>query len=294
MAGRRRLMFAKNFTPNYFKFTALQSGTFTLTIGSGVTVANLSYIEYSTDDGETWIKTNNVDSTTITITTPTIAYGNSVLWRGSGLKMTRTSSKYSFFSSTGQCNVSGNISTLLNIGGMSDVANTYGYGMLFTSMQKLVDASDLILPQETNDNIFYSMFGGCTSLVAAPKLPTNSTASSNCYYNMFYNCTNITTAPNLPAITLGSNCYYGMFGNCTKLNYVKALFTTTPSSSYTNNWLYGVASTGIFVKNINATWNVSGASGVPSGWTIIYFDPDTEKYYLDDKITECDDHGNPL
>jgi hypothetical protein len=59
-----------------------------------------------------------------------------------------------------------------------------------------------------------------------------------------------------------------MFYNCSNLSCVSAKFTTTPSTSYTNNWLYGVASKGQFVKNFQATWNVTGVHGVPSGWTI--------------------------
>jgi hypothetical protein len=59
-----------------------------------------------------------------------------------------------------------------------------------------------------------------------------------------------------------------MFAGCTSLNYIKAMFTTTPSTTYTNNWVSGVASTGTFVKNSAATWNVTGTSGIPTGWTV--------------------------
>ena len=64
------------------------------------------------------------------------------------------------------------------------------------------------------------------------------------------------------------DCYSYMFSGCSKLNYVKALFTTTPSSNYTSSWLRGVASSGTFVKNAAATWNVVGVNGVPEGWTV--------------------------
>lgn len=67
-----------------------------------------------------------------------------------------------------------------------------------------------------------------------------------------------------------------MFTYCSKLNYVKAAFTTTPGNSYTRNWLNGVASTGTFVKNPAATWDVTGANGVPNGWTIEQ--PQNESY----------------
>jgi hypothetical protein len=64
-----------------------------------------------------------------------------------------------------------------------------------------------------------------------------------------------------------------MFWNCSKLNYIKAMFTTKPSSGATRYWVSGVASTGTFVKNKNATWNVTATSsnsyiGIPSGWTV--------------------------
>lgn len=59
-----------------------------------------------------------------------------------------------------------------------------------------------------------------------------------------------------------------MFQDCTSLNYIKANFTTTPSSTYTNNWVNNVAPTGTFVKNHNASWDVTGNNGVPTGWTV--------------------------
>ena len=111
------------------------------------------------------------------------------------------------------------------------------------------------------------MFNGCTSLETAPELPAETLAQM-CYNSMFMSCTNLTTAPVLPAITLTNYCYTQMFYNCTKLNYIKAMFTTTPSNTYTQNWVKGVASSGTFVKNRAATWNVTGVNGVPTGWTI--------------------------
>ena len=97
------------------------------------------------------------------------------------------------------------------------------------------------------------------------------TLADECYSNMFYNCTSLTTAPELPAITLAYYCYAYMFYNCSKLNYIKAMFTTTPESGYTSNWLSGVDSTGTFVKNKDATWDVTGENGVPEGWTVITY-----------------------
>jgi len=116
-------------------------------------------------------------------------------------------------------------------------------------------------------NCYYNMFYGCTSLTTAPELPA-TTLSNGCYMAMFYGCTSLTTAPELPATTLANDCYMGMFNGCTSLNYIKAMFTTTPSLTYTSNWVNGVSSTGTFVKNSAATWDVTGNYGVPNGWTI--------------------------
>jgi hypothetical protein len=67
---------------------------------------------------------------------------------------------------------------------------------------------------------------------------------------------------------LVTECYYKMFFGCALLNYIKALFTTKPSYTLTGEWVTGVSSTGIFVKSRSASWNVTGTSGIPTGWTV--------------------------
>ena len=142
----------------------------------------------------------------------------------------------------------------------------YCYSDMFNSCTSLTTAPEL--PATTlTARCYSSMFKGCTSLTTAPELPA-TTLADYCYYYMFNSCTSLTAAPELPATTLASNCYYFMFNNCSNLNYIKAMFTTTPSTTYTRSWVSGVSSTGTFVKNSAATWNVTGTNGVPSGWTI--------------------------
>ena len=143
----------------------------------------------------------------------------------------------------------------------------YGcYGGMFSGCTSLTTAPEL--PANTLAQYCYnSMFYNCTSLVTAPELPA-TTLASYCYQSMFYGCTGLTTAPVLPATALKNACYSNMFNGCINLNYIKAMFTTTPSTSYTNLWVNGVSSTGTFVKNSAATWDVTGANGVPTGWTV--------------------------
>ena len=117
------------------------------------------------------------------------------------------------------------------------------------------------------------MFQLCTSLTQAPALPA-TTLLSSCYSSMFSGCTALTAAPELPATTLAESCYKSMFNGCSNLNYVKAMFTTDPTSgSYIPSWLSGVSSTGTFVKNSAATWTNEQA-GIPTGWTVETASPD--------------------
>jgi len=140
------------------------------------------------------------------------------------------------------------------------------YNGMFRDCTSLTRAPEL--PATTLANSCYvTMFYGCTSLTTAPQLPA-TTLADYCYFSMFQVCTSLTSTPELPATTLANSCYQYMFRGCTNLNYIKAMFTTTPSDTYTKNWVDGVASTGTFVKNSAATWNVSGVNGVPEGWTV--------------------------
>ena len=140
------------------------------------------------------------------------------------------------------------------------------YSAMFWGCTSLTTAPELPATTLVTD-CYSNMFNGCTSLTTAPELPAR-TLVTNCYSSMFQNCTSLTTAPELPATALIQYCYQNMFNGCTNLNYIKAMFTTRPGTSYTGNWVRGVSSTGTFVKNASATWDVTGVNGIPSGWTV--------------------------
>ena len=144
------------------------------------------------------------------------------------------------------------------------------YNSMFKGCTSLTSVPD-VLPARTLASSCYSgMFSGCSSLTKAPALPATA-LQQYCYSSMFSGCTSLAKAPVLPAINLAQYCYSNMFNGCTELNYIKAMFKTniTASTSYTNNWVkLAGSSTGTFVKNSEATWNLSGWNGVPDGWTI--------------------------
>ena len=119
------------------------------------------------------------------------------------------------------------------------------------------------------DNSFARMFSESDVVSVSENFLPATTLASNCYDSMFYYCQKLTQAPKLPATTLASNCYDRMFYYCQKLNYIKMLATDISASDCLSSWVYNVSPTGTFVKSKNATWDVVGVNGVPTGWTVI-------------------------
>lgn len=133
------------------------------------------------------------------------------------------------------------------------------------------------LPSTSLSNYCYSNMFRESGLGEAPVLPA-TTLSTQCYNAMFRDCGGITKTPKLAAKTLVSGCYNYMWTGCTELASIIALFTTTPSTSYTQSWVDGVQSyppplggstTGTFTKSKDATWNVSGVNGIPDKWNVV-------------------------
>ena len=148
----------------------------------------------------------------------------------------------------------------------AEVLATNCYGRMFKGCSALTYVPDL--PATKMEAYCYNnMFANCTSLKFAPELPAKR-LEPNCYHCMFEGCTNLTSAPELPATELVSNCYEFMYKDCRNLRYVIGLFTTEPSEKTTQDWLSGVAASGTFIKSKKATWDVTGAHGIPEGWKI--------------------------
>lgn len=167
------------------------------------------------------------------------------------------------------------------------------YNEMFMNCTSLVKAPELPAAL-MQDSCYFGMFVGCSSLTTAPVLNAkrlarlcygfmfqNCTALTNvqeilpstalvdsCYQAMFLNCNSLTKAPELPAFNLAENCYAFMFQSCDNLSYIKAMFTTEPSATYTYAWVQGVNTNGTFVKNANATWDEVSINAIPSGWDV--------------------------
>ena len=256
-----------------------------------LTVTFSNTYEYSKDN-VTW--TSGTSSTTISVNA-----GEKVFFRTYVITPSSSNGIGSFAISNGKCNVGGNVMSMTTKGNFNEltkISKAYQFESLFANNVNIIDASKLLLPATTlktscygsmfkgctslvnapltlsattlASDCCYSMFYGCTSLVNAPMLPA-TTLVGYCYDYMFYGCTSLVNAPMLPATTLANCCYRNMFNGCSKLNYIKAMFTTSPSTDYMDGWVSGVASSGTFVKNSAATWtDTFGVNAIPSGWTV--------------------------
>ena len=299
----KKIIYKNNsYAEHYLTIKTFEKGTISFVINKNVNTRNLTNISYSTNNGITWNTTQNTDNKSEDIQIiVNVNRGDEILWKGNAKSLLNAG-----FLGTVKFKVEGNIMSLLyedNFISKNTLLQSQTFMHLFEDTQ-IINARNLILPAtKLINNCYSSMFSGCTSLTLAPAELPATTLANNCYVNMFSGCTSLSTAPELPATTLANNCYdhmfggctslttapelpatklvYGcysnMFNGCTNLNYIKAMFTTTPSTTYTQNWVKGVASTGTFVKNSAATWDVTGIHGIPTGWTveypaILYFD----------------------
>lgn len=282
----RRRAIILNIVPNYFATEAIESGTFTFTYPTGVPTGMHSSMSYSLD-GKTWTTLQNVDSTLVSITTPTISAGGKVYWKGTGYGLTyeRSNNYYAYFSGSGNFNVSGNLMSLIygdSFEGKLELKTMPGrttdghFFKFLNSSTKLISAEKLLIPAtKIVYRAYQEMFYGCSNMVVGPKILPATTLAAYCYTSMFSGCSKLEKAPILPAETLVQGCYMNIFYNCSKLNYIKAMFTNADPSSVSqaiNYWVYNVTSSGTFVKNKNATWEntTTGASAtIPVNFTVI-------------------------
>ena len=280
----------------YLTLSALADGEITIMIPHIVDQNCATSISYSKDKSN-WTETV-VDNTEQTITIP-VSNGDNVYLKGVARTWYNDGGGAHIDSNVG-INVSGNIMSLLyadDFKGKKALPeeSRYTFVELFSYAAYIINAKNLILPATAlNEACYIAMFSGCTSLTTAPELPATTLAEScyaymfarctslttapelpattlakSCYDNMFVGCTSLTTAPELPATTLAINCYNTMFFGCKKLNSITMLATDISAADCLHNWVNDVASTGTFTKAASMTSLPTGASGIPTGWTVV-------------------------
>lgn len=229
------------------------------------------------------ISANTTTDLNVTLNTGDKLYFQSTSWIQYGAK--------GHFIVSGQFKIYGNWQSLRNY---SVSVDQDGCPDAFKDNTGLINASNLVMPAIIlGQNAYNGFFRGCSSLVSGPKeLPANGNNAhalmfANCtslvnppkllFTNidsggcnqMFRGCTSLVKAPDLNITNVATYGCYQMFYGCSSLNYLKCMATTKSGSSNFYSWLSGVSSSGTFVKDANSTLWGSGASGIPSGWTVV-------------------------
>lgn len=192
-------------------------------------------LEYSTD-GMNWY--GYTTSTDIFLNN----FGDYVMFRGSNIRVSSSSSNYFYFAMSGSIAAFGDVTSLLNtVGGDVNLSNAgCCFICLFQDCTSLIKAPEL--PSTTlSQSCYQQMFKGCTSLTNAPELPA-TTLAQNCYSSMFNGCTSLTKVPELKVMTLQQGCYSLMFANCTALTTAPELPATTLATSCYKQMFYGCLS----------------------------------------------------
>lgn len=278
-----------DYSQDYLTFVA-ETNNVSFQFTGGV---NGNTFQYSTDDGSTW---NNVS---IGQTTSSINTGDKIMFKASSLSI-GSETGIGTIRPSGRASVEGNIMSLVygdNFVGQTSISNNFQLRKLFSGATNITSAENMVLPATTfTKQCCSQMFQGCTNLVTPPKVVGTATARFNgdyCLSDMFNRCTSLTKAPELPMTSLGTQCYWymfqrctsltasplleaptintqsygGMFNGCTSLNSITCLATAGITTNNLQNWVTNVPSGGTFVKAVNTSWT-TGASGIPSGWTI--------------------------
>ena len=219
-----------DYSKDYLTFEAVDDGTFSF---------SRNVIQYSVDDGNTWV---DLPANT---NTPTVSSGNKIMFKKTNPAI-YTYYGIGTFSSTGRFNTYGNIMSLLYgddfYGQTSLSEKSYVFRRIFMGCSKMLNISNLILPATTLSNYCYAyMFQGCTGLITATSLPA-TTLTTYCYFAMFDGCTGLMTAPELPATTLADNCYSYMFSGCKNLTTAPILSAITMCKYCYQDMFYGCTS----------------------------------------------------
>ena len=266
-----------DYSQDYLTFRVLSPGVIPWNqINDGGTGTTARSIQYSLNGGS-WISITAASSTKIDVVA-----GDVVRFKGTNNKYCDGNNKsYNGFdaynvSNAATYNVEGNAMSLLYGDNFADKVtlpegSTFTLNSLFRRAN-VVSAENLSLPATAcTASCYRGMFSKSPTLVTAPKILPAVVLADSCYKYMFEDCSGIQNAPELPAETLVSSCYNAMFTGCTNLNYIKCMAVSGfNASACKTSWCTGVAASGTFVKNSNATtsqWG-RGVNGIPTGWLI--------------------------
>lgn len=251
-----------DYTGKYFTFEAIDNCTFGISLKDSDAGQFSEYrIEYSLDNGNTWNVLLSTDSPI------SVGAGSKVYWRNFFARINPTYYYFGtgMFTSTGRFDAYGNVMSLCwgddfenktttrqrlsaDVEGTEYIYKYYRFTDMLKNNTGLINTEHMILPategfhqqvgNETsyiyNENIYKSMFEGCTSLVTSPQEICLVDVPRYGCKNMFKGCTSLTTVPKIDAARVSDEGFESMFDGCESL---VSIVYTLPSLSATS-WDY--------------------------------------------------------
>ena len=185
-----------------FYIEALEDGTVTFSIPESLS-SDIS-MKYKINSGE-WKNcefSNNMF-------TYSINSNDKIYFKGENEYISINDTNISWFNTTCDFNIGGDIMSLLNY---NNTITEYGFYGIFQNCTKLISAMNLELSAVTlASNCYNGMFYNCKNLTHAPLILPAITLAEACYSYMFEGCSSLITGPELPAKILTENCYISMF-----------------------------------------------------------------------------------
>ena len=166
---------------------------------------------------------------------------------------------------------------------------------MFSGCTSLIKTPSITFDNMKATAFIRGMFDGCTSLMDASGIIINASQLTFGDYEMrgaFRNCSSMTKPPTINVGGIGANGASNLFTGCSSLTSMVVTFTSVDAggcgsmfdgctslsdvtcyitSGFGNcgNWMRNVAANGIFRKPAEATGWSEGASGIPTGWTVV-------------------------
>ena len=218
---------------DYFVITTLAANnTITLKNAAGSTALTGSF-SYSLDSGSTWTSFTLARNASQTFTLANV--GDKLLLQGVNNTLGTNYNAGHYFRATGDYEISGEISALVNGTGSVEIGSGdsrgFTFAMLFSGDTHLISAENLKISSESLPrSCFNSVFRGCTSLIKAPATLPSTILGAECYSSMFESCTALAYPPtelNFTTISSYGNSYNRMF-TMSRNSKVSAAMTYTP------------------------------------------------------------------
>ena len=177
-------------------------------------------IEYCLN-GQPWVSIESYPATTINV-----VKGDEIRFRGDNSSYYGTTNAYSDplyskFSATCEFSVCGNIMSMINSTGFTEVTEfdssvSSQFIGFFKDCVGLKNSSGLKLPSNTRPYCYRDMFNGCTGMTGMPTLPKAERAEACCFMAMFSGCTSLVNniPKRLEATFVDSGGYMHMFEGC--------------------------------------------------------------------------------